>query len=278
MMRAANQQDGELQELLHTVYARFHYDFRGYSQGALKRRLLDMLPRLGCASIAQLTARLQHDSSIFPQLIGALTIQVSDLFRDPAHFAFLREHIVPVLRTYPSLRLWVAGCAAGEEAYSFAILLEEHGLLARSLIYATDINAEALAKAEAGVYPAHRAARFTTNHQLSGAPCSLSRYYSASYGSIVLSRALRRHIVFSDHSLATDAVFAEVQLVSCRNVLIYFDAELQERTLGLFHDALCRKGFLGLGSQESPLFASFRRRFEPMDPRERWFQRKAVQP
>lgn len=271
-------EDRELQDLLHTIYVRFHYDFRGYSLGALKRRLCGMLPQLGYTTIAQLTARLQRDGSIFQQLIGALTIQVSDLFRDPAHFAFLRQHIVPVLSTYPSLRLWVAGCAAGEEAYSFAILLDEHGLLERSLIYATDINADALARAEAGVYPAHRAALFTKNHQLSGARCSLARYYSASYDSIVLSRVLRRHIVFSDHSLATDAVFAEAQLVSCRNVLIYFDSELQERTLGLLGDALCRKGFLGLGSQEMPHFASFRARFEAMDPRERWFQRKAMQP
>ena len=215
---------------------------------------------------------------MFPRLLQALTVQVSDMFRDPSHFRFLREEIVPVLRTYPSLRLWVAGCAEGEEAYSLAILLKESGLLERSMVYATDINPRALRRAEAGVYAGQRAALFTRNHQESGAPCSLSQYYTASSDSIVLDRSLRRHIVFSDHSLTTDAVFAEVQLVSCRNVLIYFDLELQQRTLRLFQEALCRKGFLGLGNQESPRFPDFRRSFEPMSRAERWYQLKAQQP
>jgi chemotaxis protein methyltransferase CheR len=227
-------EDSELRALLEAVYRGYHYDFRGYSLGALKRRLLGMLPAFGCGSIAELMQRLAAEPALFPHLLSALTIQVSDMFRDPGHFRYLREQIAPVLSTYPSLRLWVAGCAAGEEVYSLAIVLRETGLLERSLIYATDINPEALARAEAGVYASTRAALFTQNHQLSGGTCSLSEYYTANYDAIVLDRSLRRHIVFSDHSLATDAVFAECQLISCRNVLIYFDPELQQRTLRLF--------------------------------------------
>ena len=162
---------------------------------------------------------------------------------------------MPLLRTYPSLKVWVAGCSTGEEAYSLAILLREEGLLERTLIYATDINPQALQKAEAGVYDVDRIAGFTENHRKSGARSSLSDYYTAAYGRAVFDKSLKQHIVFSDHSLATDSVFAEVQLVSCRNVLIYFDRELQDRALGLFRDALCRKGFLGLGAKESLRFS-----------------------
>jgi chemotaxis protein methyltransferase CheR len=173
------------------------------------------------------------------------------MFRDPAYFRALRETVVPVLRTYPSLKVWVAGCSNGEEAYSMAILLREEGLLERTLIYATDINARALQAAEAGVYPAERIAGFTENHRRSGGHSSLSEHYTAAYGNAMFDKRLKKHIVFSDHSLATDSVFAEVQLVSCRNVLIYFTRTLQERALGLFREALCHHGFLGIGAKES---------------------------
>ena len=149
---------------------------------------------------------------------------------------------MPVLRTYPSLKIWVAGCSTGEEVYSLAILLREEGLLSRSLIYATDINPQTLEKAQAGVYSIERMAGFTDNHRKSGARSSLSDYYTAAYDRAVFDKSLKENMVFSDHSLATDSVFAEVQLMSCRNVLIYFNRELQDRALGLFHDALCREG------------------------------------
>ena len=195
----------------------------------------------------------------FPALLEFLTVPVSDMFRDPPYFRALRERVLPVLRTYPSLKIWVAGCSTGEEVYSLAILLREEGLLDRSLIYATDINPHTLEKAQAGVYPIDRLAGFTDNHRKSGARSSLSDYYTAAYDRAVFDMSLKENVVFSDHSLATDSVFAEVHLISCRNVLIYFNRELQDRALGLFREALCHKGFLGIGAKESPTFLARRR-------------------
>src|ERR1700759_821659 len=172
------------------------------------------------------------------------------MFRDPAYFRAIREKVVPHLRTYPSLKVWIAGCADGEELYSFAILFREEGLEEKTVFYATDINAAALKKAETGVYPLERIKFFTENHQASGGKSSLSDYYTAAYGAASFDKTLRQRVVFSDHSLVTDAVFAEMQFVSCRNVMIYFDRKLQDHAIGLFKDSLARKGFLGLGSKE----------------------------
>jgi len=207
-------------------------------------------------------------------LLQYLTVQVSDFFRDPGYFRGFRQSIVPVLRTYPSLKLWVAGCSSGEELYSFAILLREEGLLDKAILYATDINPEALHAAEAGIYPLDRVKAFTQNHQASGAPCSLSMYYTAKYGSAVFDRGLRKNVVFADHSLATDAVFAETQVVSCRNVLIYFERSLQDRAISLFRDSLCPRGFLGLGAKESLRFSRHESDFDVIMREERWFQRR----
>jgi chemotaxis protein methyltransferase CheR len=197
------------------------------------------------------------------------------MFRDPTYFRALREQVVPLLRTYPSLKVWVAGCSAGEEAYSIAILLREEGLLERTLIYATDINPHTLQKAAAGVYDVERIAGFTVNHRGSGSSTSLSDYYTAAYGRAVFDKSLKDRIVFSDHSLATDSVFAEVHLVSCRNVVIYFNRELQDRALGLFHDSLCRQGFLGLGSKESLRFSSQADTFDSLVCQERIYQKRS---
>jgi chemotaxis protein methyltransferase CheR len=198
------------------------------------------------------------------------------MFRDPGYFRAIREQVVPLLRTYPSLKIWVAGCSAGEEAYSLAILLREEGLLQKSMIYATDINAHALQLAGAGVFDVSRMAGFTANHHRSGARASLSDYYTAAYNRAVFDKTLRERIVFSDHSLATDSVFAEVQFVSCRNVLIYFNRQLQDRALRLFHESLCRQGFLGLGSKESTRFSSQSEGFADFVHAERIYQRRAA--
>jgi chemotaxis protein methyltransferase CheR len=246
----------ELKLFLEALYLRYDYDFRHYSQASLKRRIGAAMTRLGCRSVTQLQDRVIHDAATFPVLLDYLTVQVSEMFRDPSYFLALRQKVVPFLRTYPSLKIWVAGCSAGEEAYSLAILLREEGLLGRSLIYATDINGAALKRAESGVFEIDRLALFTQNHRESGAKSSLSDYYTAAYGGALFEPSLRERIVFSDHSLATDAVFAEVQLVSCRNVLIYFDRTLQDRALGLFHEALSHKGFLGIGARETVRFSS----------------------
>ncbi|MDB5800521.1 MAG: chemotaxis protein CheR [Rhodocyclales bacterium] len=266
--------DIELQLLIDAIYLKYHYDFRGYAGASLKRRLTTAMSRFGCHTLSQLQDKVLHDPKTFPALMDFLTVQVSEMFRDPAYFRSLREKVVPLLRTYPSLKIWVAGCSTGEEVYSLAILLREEGLLERTLIYATDINVHALQKAEAGVYELDRIAGFTDNHRMSGAPASLSDYYTAAYGRAVFDKTLKKHIVFSDHSLATDSVFAEVHLVSCRNVLIYFDRELQDRALGLFHEALCRKGFLGIGTKESLRFSAQADAFDELVQHGRIFQKR----
>jgi chemotaxis protein methyltransferase CheR len=263
--------DVELGLLLEAIYRKFHYDFRGYAPSALRRRLGDALAALDCTTISRLQERLLHEEHVFPQLLRFLTVPVTELFRDAEYFATLRREIVPVLRTYPSLRIWIAGCSTGEEAYSFAILLQEEGLLERSVLYATDINPDSLRAAEAGVCARDRLAAFVENHRRSGAPVPLSDHYTAAYDAIVFNRSLRKKIVFSDHSLATDGSFAEMQLISCRNVLIYFDRPLQKRALGLFESSLCRRGFLGLGARETLRFSGYERGFSVIA--ERWYRR-----
>ena len=263
----------EMRLLVDAIYLKYHYDFRSYSGASLKRRLTAAMARFACPTLSRLQERVLHDPTVFPALLDYLTVQVSEMFRDPDYFLALREKVVPLLRTYPSLKIWIAGCSTGEEAYSFAILLREEGLLERAMIYATDINPRALAQAEDGVYAIDRIAGFTENHRRSGATASLSNYYTAAYDRVVFDRTLREQIVFSDHSLATDSVFAEMQLVSCRNVLIYFTRDLQDRALGLFHEALCRKGFLGIGAKESLRFTNLADRFEPLVAAQRIYQK-----
>jgi chemotaxis protein methyltransferase CheR len=243
--------DLEIELLIEAIWRRYSYDFRHYARASLRRRVLGAMRRLNLARVSLLQDGILRDPALFTQLLTQLSVPVSDFFRDPAYFLALREHVLPVLATYPSLKVWVAGCSTGEEAYSLAILFEECGLLDRTLIYATDINPDALRTAEAAVYSQARVQGFTRNYQASGGTASLGDYYTAAYDRVVFDRRLRSRLTFSDHSLATDAVFAEVQLVSCRNVLIYFDRQLQERAIQLFHDALVPRGFLGIGSRES---------------------------
>jgi chemotaxis protein methyltransferase CheR len=268
--------DIELQLFIEAIYQKYHYDFRGYASASLKRRLKTALIKFECDNLSQLQGRVLREAEIFPQLLDYLTVQVSEMFRDPAYFLALREEVLPMLRTYPSLKVWIAGCSTGEEAYSFAILLKEEGLLDRTMIYATDINSEALEKAEAGVYAIDRIAGFTENHRRSGARTSLSEYYVAAYDRAVFDKSLKKHIVFLDHSLATDHVFAEVQLVSCRNVLIYFDRQLQDRAVMLFREALCLKGYLGIGSKESLRFSAHVQGFDETVPAVRIFQKNGA--
>jgi chemotaxis protein methyltransferase CheR len=267
--------DIEQRLLIDAIYHRYHYDFRGYAQASLKRRLGTALLHFGCQTLSQLQDKVLHEPTVFPALLEYLTVQVSDMFRDPSYFLALRQEVVPHLRTYPSLKVWVAGCSAGEEAYSLAILLQEEGLLDRTLIYGTDINQQALRSAESGVFDMARVAAFTENHARSGGRRSLSDYYTARYGRVVFDKALREHMVFSDHSLATDSVFAEMHLVSCRNVLIYFERDLQNRALGLFREALCHRGFLGLGSKESLRFSAHADAFDDFVLADRIYRKKA---
>lgn len=266
--------DGELNLLLETIYSRYHYDFRRYSRSTLRRRVDLARASFGNPSIAALSERITLEPTTFAELLGYLTVRVSDLFRDPEYYRALREDVVPHLATYPSLRLWVAGCGTGEEAYSLAILLHEEGLLERSLIYATDIDLESVQTAKTGAYPLQRMRGFSANYFRAGGRDSLAAYYTAAYSHAAFSPFLRERILFSDHCLATDTAFAEVQLVSCRNVLIYFDERLQARAVGIIRDALCPRGFLGLGASETLWFSDHETAFEPFAANERLYRLK----
>jgi len=266
----------ELRLFLEALFLRYHYDFRNYARSSLRRRLRVAMDRFGCSTLSQLQHRVLHETALFAELMDIITVQVSELFRDPQYFRVLREQVVPVLRTYPSLKVWVAGCSTGEEAWSLAILLKEEGLLERSLIYATDINAKALEAAQAGIYDIDRISGFSENHRRSGGHGSLSMHYTAAYGKAAFDRSLKQHLTFADHSLATDSAFSEMQLISCRNVLIYFNRALQDRAVGLFHDSLCYKGFLGIGASESLRFSSHSHGFVELDHEERIYQKAAA--
>lgn len=264
----------ELDLLLEGLYRAYHYDFRAYARSSLRRRVDHALGLLGLPTITSLLDRCLHDPEVFSKLLLCLTIQVSTFFRDPSYWRILRERAIPYLSTYPFLRIWVAGCGAGEEAYSMAILLHEEGLLERAQIYATDIDATSLREAASGIFELDRARSFSKNYFAAGGRASFSDYYTTAYSGLAMVPILRERILFSDHSLATDAAFAEVQLVSCRNVLIYFDRGLQDRALNLFRSSLCRRGFLGLGTHESLQFAACAEDFESFDSKERIFRLK----
>jgi chemotaxis protein methyltransferase CheR len=265
--------DRTVDAFLDAIYERRHYDFRRYARASLRRRLARAVTELPCRSLGDLQTLVLGDDVAFGRLVRILTVPVSEMFRDPEFFRFFREDVVPELCTYPSLKLWVAGCSSGEEVYSLAIVLAEEGLVDRCLIYATDINEESLERARAGVYATDRVKLFSDNYFKSGGRFSLSRYYTAAYGSAVLSRSLTANVVFSDHSLATDSVFSEVQVVTCRNVLMYFDRTLQNQVLGLFCDALPRRGFLGLGIRETVHFSPHATSFSELTEGQGWFRR-----
>jgi len=267
-------EDIELKLLLEAIYRRYTYDFRQYSMASIRRRMKQAKERFDCRSYSALQDLVLHQPSLMPVLLAYLTVQVSEMFRDPSYYRALREQVLPHLRTYPSLKVWIAGCSSGEELYSMVILFREEGLEDRTLFYATDINPEALARAEAGVYHLEQIPTFTENHRESGGKSSLSDYYTADYGAAIFDKSLRQRVVFSDHSLVSDAVFGEMQFISCRNVLIYFDRLLQDRVIGLFRDSLSHRGFLGLGAKESLRFSQHSDAFNDFSRAERLYQKQ----
>ena len=265
--------DNELKLLLEAIYYRYQHDFRHYAVASLRRRIEQAMHQYACRSVSQLQDRVLHEPDVFAGILSYLTVQVSEMFRDPPYFRALRSEVVPVLKTYPSVKVWIAGCSSGEEVWSLAILLAEEGVLDRTLIYASDINPEALKKAEGGVYALDRVALFSSNYLAAGGSGSLSDYYHAAYDGVVFDRRFRQHMLFTDHSLATDTVFSEVHLVSCRNVLIYFDRPLQDRAVGLFREALVRRGFLGVGAKESLRLTSHAAAFEEIRGTQRLYRK-----
>ena len=265
--------DIEIRLLIEAIYLKYSYDFRDYSDASVKRRILHALTQLDCQTVSALQERVLHQSTAFMQLLQYLTIPVSSMFRDPEHFLIIRREVVPLLRTYPSLKIWIAGCSTGEEVYSMAILLREEGLLDRTIIYATDINPISLEKAKVGIYSMESVRAYTENYQRAGGQQAFSKYYTAAYGNAIFDSTLRENVTFADHSLATDSVFSETQLVSCRNVLIYFNKKLQDRAFGLFRESLCHRGFLVLGSKETLDFSAFSANFETLARRERIYRK-----
>ena len=252
----------ETEILLEGIFRRWGHDFRNYARDSLGRRLKLRLGLSKLDHLSELLPKLLHDEEFFNQLLKDLSVTVTEMFRDPHFYAALRERVVSTLRTYPFIKIWHAGCATGEEVYSMAILLEEEGLYDRAQIYATDCNNNSLEIARQGVYALNDMRTYTGNYNAAGGKASFSDYYHARYGSAKISGGLKRNITFAHHNLVTDGVFGEMNMIVCRNVLIYFDNTLQDRVLSLFCDSLCHRGFLCLGTKETIAFSSVSERFE----------------
>ena len=273
-MKSRDIEDIELELLLEAIFRRYGHDFRNYSKASVRRRVKNILGRSKVGSIAGLIPSILHDEAFFEQNLGEFSITVSEMFRDPGFFRYLRSELVPYLKTYPYVKIWHAGCATGEEVYSTAIVLEEEGFYDRVTLFATDFNCRAINQAREGIYPLEKIREFTSNYQEAGGRREFSDYYHARYGSAILEQSLRRNITFANHNLVTDGVFSEVQLILCRNVLIYFNRTLQDRVLRLFSDSLTHGGFLALGSKESLQFSSVADSFVEVDRKWKIYQKK----
>jgi chemotaxis protein methyltransferase CheR len=264
----------EVDLLIQAIYRRYGHDFRGYSKAHLTRRIQQFASIKAHSRISDLIPRVLHDEHLFEMLLRDISITVTEMFRDPHVFLSLRKHVIPFLRTFPFLRVWVAGCATGEEVYSLAITFKEEGLYDRATLFATDFNDDALSKAKAGIYSLDTIAGYTRNYQQAGGTGSFSKYYHAKYDSAAMAPGLKQNMVFANHNLVTDGVFSEMHLVFCRNVLIYFNQQLQDRVLSLFSQTLARGGFLCLGTSEDITFSSVREIFKRTDDKARIFQLK----
>ncbi len=265
----------ELELLLEAVFRHHGYDFRDYARTSLRRRINRLITQEGIKTISALQERVLHDPAAWDRFLQGISVNVSAVFRDPHFFLAFRRRAVPLLRTYPFIRIWQAGCSLGEEAYTLAILLEEERLYDRSLIYATDINETTLRQARDGIYPAELMQKYTQNYMLAGGQRAFSEYYTARYEFAIMRPSLQRNIVFSQHNLVSDGPFNEFNVILCRNVMIYFNRALQERTHALFHSSLSMFGVLGLGAKESIRFIPHERYYEPLEPGEKLYRRIA---
>lgn len=255
-MHLSDRQDVEIELLIRALQRCHGYDFSQYSVASFKRRVQSLVIHCGARSVSEVTERVIHEEGFVNEAVMRLSVPVSEMFRDPGIFNTLRKEVLPVLASYPRIRIWQAGCARGEEVYSMAILLKEEGLYDRSQIFATDFNDTALAYAQEGVYSLKEAKQYAENYQKAGGRGSFSDYFHARYERIKLNDDLKKNITFANHNLVSDGVFSEVQLILCRNVLIYFADPLKERVLKLLRDSLVRSGFLCLGNRESIQFSS----------------------
>lgn len=267
-------QDVEIRLLVEALYLKYGFDFRNYSQAHLKRRILNRFQISGLSSISEMTHQAVYDPAFTDVILMDLSITVTEMFMDPSFYKALRQSVLPVLRTYPYVKIWHAGCASGEEVYSMAIMLKEEGILHKSQIYATDFNPVILRNAKKAQYPISRIKEFTVSYQKAGGKRSFSDYYTADDEIATLHESLKKNVVFANHNLGTDSVFAEMNLVICRNVLIYFNKQLQDRVIGLFMESLPGGGFLCLGSKENLQFSTHFDAFEPVVNQERIYIKK----
>lgn len=263
----------EIELLLEGVYRHYGFDFRSYAYASIRRRLWKRIESEELSSISELQALVLHEPEAMERLLLDLSVSVTSMFRDPRFYQVFRTEVVPLLRTYPFIRIWHAGCSTGEEVYSTAILLEEEGLLERTRIYATDINDAVLQQARAGIFPLNRMQEYTDNYIRAGGKRSFSEYYTAKYDGAIFSPSLTRNVVFSQHNLVTDRSFSEFNVIFCRNVLIYFDRDLQNRVHALFYESLVTFGILALGSKESLRFSQYEPCYEKLDAREKLYRK-----
>lgn len=265
----------ELELLLEAIYQKYHYDFKDYARAHIKRRIMYRQRMANLESISHMQHKLLYDRSFFETLLMDLSINVTEMFRDPSFYLAIRQMVIPSLKKHNFIKIWHAGCASGEEVYSMAILLKEEGLYDRTQIYATDFNTLVLQKAKDAIYPIDLIKEYTVNYQKAGGLDSFAEYYSAKYDSVILDPTLRERIVFADHNLVTDGVFGEMNMILCRNVLIYFTKKLQNRVIKLFLDSMAPSGFLCLGSKESLQFSNYAPDFQQFVEKEKIYQRKS---
>jgi chemotaxis protein methyltransferase CheR len=263
----------ELSLLLEGVFRKYGFDFRQYAPASLRRRVWRRIYAEGLTTISALQERLLHDQACMERLLLDLSINVTAMYRDPSFYTAFRRKVIPMLRTYPFTRIWVAGCSTGEEVYSLAILMQEEELYDRARIYATDINEAVLDRARAGVFPLDKMREYTQNYIKAGGTRAFSEYYLAKYDGAQFQRALIDNVVFAQHNLVSDRSFNEFNVIICRNVMIYFDRTLQNRVHRLFYDSLIRFGVLGLGHKESIRFSPHEHSFEELDPKEKLYRK-----
>ena len=272
-MASSNTEAIEIDLLLEAIRRRYGYDFRHYSHASIKRRLEYARVEAKLSRFTELLDRLLHDETFFDHFLKHMSITVTEMFRDPPFYQAVREKLIPILKTFPFVKIWHAGCATGEEVYSMAILLQEENFLDRARIYATDFNKHSLDAAEKGVYPADRMKTYLANYKASGGSQDFSDYCSTGYGHAKIKDFLKELITFSYHNLVTDGVFGEMNVIFCRNVLIYFDKTLQEQVLTLFTNSLRHGGFLCLGNKETLNFFSMNKLYETVEPRQKIYKK-----
>ena len=264
----------EIDLLLEAIFKKYGYDFRDYARASIERRIRQFLPKSGCRTILEMADRLLLDEKFFTMLVRDFSITVTEMFRDPFVYSNLRKKVIPHLETHPFIKIWHAGCATGEEAYSLAIVLKEAGLYERSTIFVTDFNDEALQRAKQGIYSIDCVQNATRNYMAGVGTRSFSEYYKANNHSVAIDRSLRENMTFANYNLVADGVFGEMNLILCRNVLIYFNRELQNRVFKLFSDSLARGGVLCLGTKETPTFSTSSEKFECIDDKAKIYRRK----